>query len=182
MTTIPDSPKAAAFIQAANYTRVAVPRAVGWVVFHDMESSEGDKTARNVAAYFAQPSTRASAHYNVDAHEIIQCVRELDVAWHAPGLSSRSIGVEHAGRANQTLAQWQDPYSTAMLKLSAGLFADLCRRYSIPVQYVDAAGLLKGVKGITTHAQVNKAWHKSTHTDPGPNFPMNSFIGMVKKA
>ena len=182
MTLIPDSPVASAFVLAANFTRVTTPRAVGWLVVHTAETPEGPKTARNVAAYFALKTTQASAHYSVDSLGIIQSVRELDIAWQAPGLNSRSIGIEHAGRASQTLAQWQDPYSTAMLRLSARLFADLARRYTIPVRYVDAAGLLRGDKGITTHAQVTKAFKRSTHTDPGPNFPMATFINLVKKA
>ena len=179
----PDSRTATAFIgnphfNAANRTKATIR----WIVIHDMESSEGAKTARNVAAYFALPTTRASAHYNVDATEIIQCVREKDVAWHAPGLSSRSIGVEHAGRASQTAAEWDDPYSRAMLKLSATLFADLAKRYDIPAVFINAKGLLAGTPGITTHAEVTKAWHKSTHSDPGPNFPTTAFLASIRAA
>lgn len=179
----PDSRTATAYIGNPHFNTANRTKAtIRWIVIHDMESSEGPKTARNVAAYFALPTTRASAHYNVDSTEIIQCVREKDVAWHAPGLSSRSIGVEHAGRASQTAAQWDDTYSRSMLKLSASLFADLCKRYDIPVVFIDAKGLLAGTPGITTHAQVSKAFKKSTHTDPGPNFPVGAFLASIRTA
>lgn len=178
MTIKPDSPIATKFIQAANFY-VSNPHTIGWVVIHDMESSEGDKTALNVANWFALKTTRASANYNVDSKVAIQSVLEKDVAWHAPGLSSKSIGVEHAGRASQTKAQWLDAYGLKMLALSAKLVADVCHRHNIPVRFVDAAGLLRGEFGITTHAEVTKAFGKSTHTDPGKYFPMEWYIQQV---
>jgi N-acetyl-anhydromuramyl-L-alanine amidase AmpD len=149
------------------------------VVIHDMEAPEKGDTAESTAAYFQRITTPASAHYCIDNNSIVQCVHEGDVAYHAPP-NTGSIGLEHAGYANQSMTDWLDDYGKQMLDVSAALTADICKRYSIPIQYIDAAGLLAGKHGITTHAQVSQAWHQSDHSDPGPNFPMAQYLDMIR--
>lgn len=156
------------------------PRKIDVVVIHDMEAPEGALTAENVAKYFQTTDKEVSAHYCVDNNSIVQCVPLADVAWAAPGANSNGIQIEYAGYAKQTAAQWNDAYSAAMLKLGAELTAHLCKRFNIPVKFLDAAALKRGERGITTHAQVTLAWHKSTHTDPGPNFPIAKHIMDVR--
>lgn len=168
-------------VLAANYTR-ANRKTVKWVVFHSMEAAEKPSTAEAVANWFAGksgPAPRASAHYNIDCDSIVRSVPEVDVAWHAPGANSEGIGLEHAGYARQTEAEWLDDYSSRMLWLSARLCADICKRWSIPVEYVDADGLKSGRRGITTHADVSAAFKKSNHYDPGKDFPMDQYLKMV---
>lgn len=149
------------------------------VVIHDMEAPEKGDTAESVARYFQTLSTPASAHYCIDSDSVVMCVREEDTAYHAPP-NSGSIGLEHAGYASQTAADWSDDYSEKMLNVSAALCADICKRHSIPVEFVDVAGLLAGQRGITTHAAVSKAWKQSDHSDPGPGFPMAHYIDLVR--
>ena len=169
------------FVQAVNYTKLGRKRTIRYVVLHSMESQETDATAENVAAWFASDKApQASAHYCVDRESVIQCVDDNDVAWHAPGLNSLSIGIEMAGRASQTAAEWDDPYSFQMMNLAAALVANLCKKYDIPVRAVGPSGLLMDMPGITTHAAVSEAFKKSTHWDPGPNFPLNKFIDTVR--
>jgi hypothetical protein len=169
------------FLQARNY-RTGGNLPINRVVIHDMEHPEVPGTAKNVAAWFAGPTApQASAHYNLDSLEIWGSVHEEDTAWHAPP-NQHSIGLEHAGFAAQTVADWSDPYSEAMLRLSARLTADLCKRHSLPAVFVPAADLLAGHRGITTHAEVSKAWHQTDHTDPGPNFPMAHYLNLVIEA
>jgi len=173
------------FVQSKNYTVGRYGTAVGLVVIHDMENPERPGSEDGVAAWFANklapasPAPMASAHYCVGQH-IVQCVREEDMAYHAPGANTQGIGIEHVGYASQTAEQWADPYSTNMLALSARLVADICHRRGIPAVFVDAEGLLAGERGITTHVEVSKAWHKSNHTDPGKAFPIDDYIGRVQ--
>lgn len=168
------------FAQARNFTKTG-GRQIDLVVVHDMEAPEVPGTARQVAQWFASPTAPvASAHYCVDDQIIVQCVRDEDVAWHAPGANARGIGIEHAGYANQTSAQWDDPYSRAMLSLSAKLTASLCVRYRIPAVWLSSADLLAGKRGITSHVNVSQAWHKSNHSDPGPGFPVARYIQLVQ--
>lgn len=167
------------FVKARNFTR-SNRKSIDLIVLHSMESQEKPGTARRVADWFAGPTApQASAHFNVDAKEIVQCVRVEDVAWHAPGANANGIGIEHAGRAGQTAEEWADAYSMAMLERSVLLCAALCRRYDIPPVIVTPEALRLQGQGITTHAYVSQAFKKSTHWDPGPNFPLAWYVSRV---
>lgn len=165
---------------AAKWFTTATGRKFDLIVVHDMEYPERLTAAEDVAHFFAGGSTQASAHFCIDADSIVQSVLEKNVAWHAPGANSNGIGLEHAGYAAQRADEWADAYSAAELALSAQLAAVLCKKYAIPAAYVDVAGLLAGHRGITTHNNVSLAFKQSSHTDPGPNFPMARYIDLVR--
>lgn len=169
------------FVQARHYTRTS-GRQIDYVVIHDMETPEDSRRAENVAAWFAGPtSPKASPHYNCDDDSTVQSVRDQDIAYHAPGVNHNGIGIENAGRAKQTRAEWLDKYSHKMLReQTAPLTRWLCVRYGIPIRFVDAAGLRRGERGITTHLEVSRAFKRSSHWDPGYNFPMDVFLGWVQ--
>ena len=170
-------------VQARNYTVGRYGKAVTHIVIHSMEAPEASTTAEAVARWFAGPNApKASAHYCIDDDSIVQCVRDDDIGWHAPGLNSRSIGLEHAGYARQTTAQWLDAFSRRMLERSAKLCAVLCKRYNIPVRFVDGEALARYEPGITTHHAVSEEFEQSDHWDPGPNFPMGFYLDLVKQA
>lgn len=172
------------FIEARNFTRVGSPaRKIDVVVVHTMEAPEKPDTAENVARWFAGSSApKASAHYCVDANSIVQCVRDEDVAWAAPGCNHNGLQIEHAGYARQGRAGWADAYSQNMLRLSAGLAGRSCRRYGIPVRWLTVADLKNGRRGITSHANVSAAFKKSNHTDPGGDFPVDLYLRWVRDA
>jgi hypothetical protein len=69
-----------------------------------------------------------------------------------------------------------------MLGRAATLVADVCRRRVIPVRWLVASDLLAGRHGITGHVEVSKAYGKSDHWDPGPGFPVERFLGLVRAA
>jgi hypothetical protein len=167
------------FLPARWYTQTS-GRQIDLIVIHDMEAPETSETAEATARMFASTERKASAHYNVDNNSIVQSVRDKDVAWHAPGANSQGIGIEHAGYARQRADEWADEYSSAALKRSAALVSALCAKYGIPVVFLPASKLTTGARGITTHAEVSKAWRKTTHTDPGTNFPMDRYLDMVR--
>lgn len=180
-------PAAIKFVQAQHFT----PGKRGvfdidLIVIHCMDGVEKPNKAEEVALWFAgkgrDPAPKASAHYGIDNDSIVQMVLEKDIAWHAPGANRNGIGIEHAGLARQLRADWFDPFSRAMLLISSGLVARCCKHYGIPVQWVDAASLKTNTPGITTHAEVNNAWHKSTHTDPGRGFPLDWYLDQVRLA
>lgn len=168
------------FIQARNFTP-AKRESADIVVIHTMEAAEKPGTARAVASWFAGASApRASAHFCIDAQEVVQCVDLKDVAWHAPGCNRVGIGLEHAGYAKQTAPQWDDEYSRALLERSAFLAAELCRVFRIPVVRLSATDLRAGgARGICGHSDVSKAFAGSDHWDPGPNFPWASYMARV---
>jgi N-acetyl-anhydromuramyl-L-alanine amidase AmpD len=170
-----------AFVESPHVTRTG-GRRIDLIVIHTMEMDEKGETAENCAQWFRNPIAKVSAHYCVDADTIVQCVRDEDVAWAAPGANNNGIQVEHAGRAKQTGREWADPYSTAMLDRSAALVAELCRKHAIPAVWLYAADLKAGRRGITTHKAVSDAFKRSTHWDPGPGFPVEGFLARVRAA
>jgi hypothetical protein len=171
------------FIEAAHWSRNIPARdRVDWIVLHSMETPESATRAEVCAANMAAGHRKASAHYCVDCDSIVQCVKEDRIAWHAPGANNRGIGIEHAGKARQTADQWFDEFSKNMLLLSVNLAAGICKRWNIPPEIINARGLKRGVRGITTHEAVSDAFRKSTHTDPGSGFPLVWYAEKVKEA
>ncbi len=170
------------FLEAKNYTKFDRSAEIKYVVIHTAEIAETLTSAEALARWCAGPNApKASWHFAVDGDSITQSVREEYVAWHAPGANRTGIGIELAGRAAQTADQWHDDFSWDVLRRASSLVAYLCRRWNLPVQFVDAAGLQCGVRGITTHAEVSKAFKKSDHTDPGKGFPVERFLALVRE-
>ena len=168
------------FVQAKNYTRGRL-KAVRLIVLHDMESPEKGDTAESVARYFATTTRQASAHFCVDADSVVQCVKESDTAWAAPGVNADGIHIEHAGYASQSRGQWLDAYSTRMLNLSARLTARLCKAHGIPAVKLTPAQLKAGMRGIIGHHEATVAYPPNAgHTDPGPNFPWDAYLVAVR--
>lgn len=178
-----DSALLADFIQAANYT-VDGNGTITRIVIHDEEYPEKVNAAREVAQFFAHQAhgnNGSSAHVCVDDKEAIGCVHEKDRAWHAPP-NAGSLGLEHSGYSHQTAADWADPYSESMLHVSAKVVADMCKRHTLPVIWLSVEDLIAGKKGITSHNNVSLAWRQSSHTDPGPNFPVQHYLDLVNAA
>lgn len=166
------------FVKARWYTPGRISP-VKLIIVHSMEASEGSKTAENVAHYFATTDTKASAHFCIDNDSVIQCVKLTDTAWHCKNGNAAGIGLEHAGYAKQTEAEWLDDYGKAMLELSAKLAAELVAKFSIPIARAKFAS--------PTNAQVVKngfCGHRDvplhgSHSDPGANFPWDYYLGRV---
>lgn len=168
------------FLEAAQYTHaIGSNGTVTRIVIHDMEMAEGNATAESCARMFHTTTAQKSAHFTVDNTSVVQCVDIDRRAWHAPP-NLGSIGIEHAGYANQTRAQWLDPFGISMLNLSARLSAWLCRTLSIPARWLTVAQLRAGERGLCTHADVSNAWGQTDHTDPGPNFPKDWYLRQVQ--
>ncbi len=171
------------FIQARNYTKASRAGA-RLIVIHTMEAPEKPGTATAVAKWFAGPSApQASAHFCIDNHVMVQCVRLEDVAWAAPGANRDGVHIEHAGYAAQTVGQWNDDYSNELLERSSFLAASLCLKFGIPARKLSVAEVRDGkTPGICGHYDVSLAFGKSTHTDPGKNFPWDKYVALVEDA
>lgn len=170
------------FIQAKNYSK-SNRTSIDLVVIHTAECGETPKADENVAGFFAGlQAPQASAHYTVDADSVTQSVLEKDIAWHAGPVNGFSIGIEHAGYAKQTPAEWDDAYSIDMLARSAELTADICTRYGIPVVRLTADDLKAGRRrGLCGHVDVTKGLQGGKgHWDPGPSFPWPEYLDMVR--
>jgi N-acetylmuramoyl-L-alanine amidase CwlA len=173
MTTYP--PPAPPYIPARWHGGTQTPRLI---VMHSTVSPSSSGNARKVAHYFATEDSPTSAHYIVDAGEVIQAVHDHTVAYHC-GHNQDSIGIEMCDAGTGSLARWRDADHQAVMGRAADLAAQLCLAYDIRPYYVDAAALLRGERGITTHAQMTKAFRQSTHTDPGA-WPRVRFLTSVR--
>lgn len=167
------------FVPAKGFTRTS-GRAIDVIVIHTIEAPEKGGTAESTARYFQTTDRQVSAHYNIDADSIVQCVREKDVAWAAPGCNHDGIQLEHAGYARQTARDWRDDYSRRMLERSAALSAEIAKRHKIPVVWLSSADLLAGKRGFTSHNNVSQAFKRSTHWDPGAGFPHDRYLADVR--
>lgn len=182
------------FVQARTYKRGPTGRPVDWIVLHTTDPPKGDPLAPGVASstaqYFATlPAGRtASAHFVVGSDEEVQCVRLDDVAWHAPPANEKGVGIEFTARTAHTPGggpaftpeDWADARAEAMLERGARRVAAIAAEKNVPTTFVDAAALLRGERGITTHREVARAWRKTDHTDPGEAFPLDHFLELVR--
>jgi N-acetyl-anhydromuramyl-L-alanine amidase AmpD len=169
------------FVKAKNFT-AGRDSSIDLIVIHTMETPEQTSRAESVASWFAGASApQASAHYCIDADSVVQCVKDSDIAWHAPGANHDGIGFEHAGEAKQTGREWGDEFSTAMLDRSAALAAEKCAAYGIPVVWLSVSDLRAGRRGITSHNNVSKAFGSSSHWDPGSGFPIQRYLRLVRR-
>lgn len=184
MAQSPDHPELK-FVQAAGFTRGRPDGNPLWIVIHDMEAGENSARAESTAAYFANPGDgrSVSAHYCVDNDSVIQCVKLADVAWtvgNTPG-NNRGINWELAGFARQTKEEWLDAFGIAMFTQMAKYVQRDAVTYKIPLEKRSVSELKAFKPGITSHNDLRLAFGKTTHTDPGPNFPWAEFMDIIRK-
>lgn len=189
----PDDPGAAIpFREARNFTP-GRSQAIRLLVIHATHGPEKTGSAKNTANWFATQPRRGelvdgkpwggtSAHYTIDRDEIIQSVRDGDVAWHGRSVNPYSIGIEHCGMGDQSAAQWEDDYSKRELARSAAFTAQLAVRYGIPVKRLSLDALRAGEAGFCGHLDVTQAFHDpGGHTDPGRFFPWDTYLADVQR-
>lgn len=160
------------FVQAKWFKPVEGERKVRLIVLHDMEAPETPSTAENVARYLQTIARPASAHICVDSDSIVQCVRDNDVAFGAPGVNRDGIHIEQAGYAKQDGAAWLDPYGVLMLDRVADVVAQYSLKYLIPIERLSLADLKSGKKGIIGHWDATQVYKPNAgHADPGKDYP-----------
>ncbi len=165
------------FVRPRGYS-VGRSAPVTYVVLHTTEGAANSSAAENGAAYDARRTDDVSTHFFVDNNSIVQCVLTKDTAWTARAANARGIQIEMCGRASTV--KWVDGgYYQALLENSAKLTARLLKKYGLPARFLTDTQLRNNEKGITTHRQVTRVLGGS-HTDPGPNFPYDYFLGRVK--
>lgn len=149
------------------------------IVIHCTAGSDA-QSAQGTAKYFKQEAATGSAHYVVDSDETLQTAYDSVVCWHAPP-NLHSLGLEICcSLKDDGKGHWVKPDHVAMMKRTARLAAELCLAYDVPVVKLTPAQLKAGKRGICGHVDVSKAWGQSTHWDPGPYFPWDSFMAMVR--
>lgn len=171
------------YIPAANNSGSRTGPVLGAVI-HSAETSEGEDSAIGIGNWFKSGKTVGSTHAGVDGGSnepsTVQYVWDSLIAHGAPGANHSHMHIEIAGVARQTRAQWLDSYSLKAIDRAANVVAQWALKFKFPLRWVSVAQLRRGVKGLCTHDDVSKAFGRSSHWDPGPNFPKDIFLAKAK--
>lgn len=152
------------------------------IVIHSVESEITAGLAESLArGHFRDPSHQTSAHTIADQTAEIQLVPYDQRAWHCGNGNSTSIGKEHCGRAAFSLEQWTTPDGLAMLRRSARESALICKRFDIPPRWLSVVQVANNDRGFCTHNDMRLGRGGTTHTDPGPNFPYDTYLQLVRE-
>lgn len=156
--------------------------AIKWIVIHDAEVDDDLKGAEKVGSYFASSAARGSTHYGVDDDSTQQYLSDTAIPWGAPGANTNGLHIELMGKASHSRVEWLDHHGP-MFDRAGWLIARKAKTYGIPLRLLTIAEYRAGKKGIITHATVSAADGPggSTHTDPGPNFPIDVLISKANK-
>ncbi|MGV0868457.1 peptidoglycan recognition protein family protein [Corynebacterium kalidii] len=146
-------------------------------VVHTYECPRGDDL-ENRAAYQEQ----AGSSYTVLVG-IARTLRANDdnyIPWAAAYTGNlRGLHASFLAYAADPRSLWL--HHMRQLEKGADVVADWCRRYGIPPVKLTADQVRAGQRGICGHAEISGAWRETDHTDPGPNFPWDVFINLVKQ-
>ncbi len=168
--------------RAANDSGPRKASSIQVVVIHSAEAADSfgaDTTAEGVANYFARRSTQASTQLAVDRDSCVRMLPDLVIPWGASGANHNGLHVEICGYAKWTRSEWLE--RTTMLKRAAYKVARWCWMYDIKPRWATVAALKEGTAdGMVTHADVNTAFKRGTHWDPGSGFPRDLFREWVK--
>ncbi len=153
--------------------------------FHVVHDIEGYYLS--TISYFKNCSTQVSIHYCVNgkqdtssdapAGEITQIVAEANYAWHVGCWNRYSTGTEHEGFASNPA--W---YTDAMYSASAALTRHIADKFAYAKDRNHIVGHNEWQNaGWRTWASANLGIDPScnTHTDPGPYWDWNKYMGMV---
>lgn len=149
------------------------------IVVHTSEGRETEGGARNLVSYLGRIT--GGYHEVTDNKEAITCARDDQVTAGAAGMNARGWHICGVGSAHQKAEGWADPYSHAELTIMANRVARACLRLGIPAVRLDVGRVAHaGYKGLCGHVDVSKAYGKTDHTDPGPDFPWGTFMTSVQ--
>jgi hypothetical protein len=140
-----------------------------------------------ISMFKACSYTAASVHYvtngkvdngtDAPAGEITQMVRDANYAWHARCWNTHCTGTEHEGFASNPA--W---FTDALYQASAGLTKNLGNKFGWAKDrnHIIAHGQ-KSVSGWSAWAGPNLGIDPNcnTHTDPGPYWDWNKYMGFV---
>lgn len=179
---------------AYHHEGARIQQAIRYIVVHVGEN----KSAASIARYFTMPESGGSANLAVGPSAAYRCLNDFVIPWGAPPLNTHGLHIEHAGYASWSRARWLLPWNRRTLKRGAYHAAKWCRAYKIPPRVLDAKALLADFGPITSgeripthpgpleggvveHRVINSVYHESDHTCPGVNFPLDVWMGYLKK-
>lgn len=142
--------------------------------------TDNDASAEAEANYAKIRTDGTGAHYFVDSTRVVQ---STDTTWcvgHVGSTVGNAYGISYeiVGRTYWTRAQWMDRvYWPGLARVMA---AD-SREFGIPPLLLTLDQMrAREAPGVVTHDMCRLAWGGTTHTDPGPNFPMDHLLYLLR--
>lgn len=173
--TLPNFPSASTRYLAAHNSGQRNPKGLCYVVIH---ATEGE-TAQGAAEWFEDPRSEGSANMVVGDYVAFRTLPDDVIPWAAPPLNTLGYHIEIAGYSAWTKEHWN--FYRRRIQNAAYRAALRCIAWKIPAVWLGVPELLDGKHGLTSHANVSAAWHKTNHTDPGANFPYDYFTQCVQE-
>jgi N-acetyl-anhydromuramyl-L-alanine amidase AmpD len=162
---MPEYPLATRFVPARYYESRSEPRHIRQIIIH---ITDGGANINGTISWFRNPvregrPVEVSAHYIVGRDgEVVQMVRENDVAWHAGSANGESIGIEHNARAPGRGKDALYP-TAAQYCSSAALVRWLCARYGVPLDRVHILGHAEADPSTRHQGCPNSVWNWDYH-------------------
>lgn len=144
-----------------------------------IHNTSNDASAINEASYAKRRTDSISSHYYVDNERIIQSLNTAYRAYHAGSTTGNAyaIAYEITGTNGKSRQWWLDNVQWDLL---AKQIATDMKFWGIQNRKLTVAQIEAGsATGIITHNDMRLAWGGTTHTDPGPNFPMDYLLTKV---
>lgn len=153
------------------------PRASTPISLISIHTAEGATTVAGLAHYLDGAGVEASYHMLVDDNTIVRYLDDSVAAWAMLSGNPRSLQLCFTGFAAWTREQWLS--HSKMLQLAAAQVASWSRLYNIPPRKLTPSQVGADWWGICGHWDWTLGKHDGTHTDPGINFPWDTFIALV---
>lgn len=151
-----------------------------YVVIH-YTANNGD-TAQGNANYFHSVNRNASANYFVDENEIVQVVKDTDIAWHCGASSykhlycrnTNSIGIELCSRKDSNGRYY---FKDETIANAVELTASLMKKYNIPItnviRHYDVTGKVCPEPFVSDTSKWNNYIYTVNKTFTGSNLNVN---------
>lgn len=161
------------------------------LVVHTSEGGETANAAENLCGFLATKGDHfngatgnwfgASYQYITDTDEgVFPATGDGVVAYAAAGANHDGIHFCIPGKAGQTRAQWLDADSTQHMASLAWAMKRKSLEHDIPLVKLTVAQVKDGKsRGYCSHHDVSLAFGKSTHTDPGKDFPWDVLANLL---
>lgn len=155
---------------------------INWIVVHCTVGSYS-----GAIDWFRNPDANVSAHYVISNYDhtnyapghTTQMVHHEDIAWHASGSNSPSIGIEHEWHENQGRYFTEECYQA-----SAAVVRELADQYNIPLDYYEyGSARCDQPGGILGHRHAPQDSHCSqlpSKSCPGPDWDPDTFMHYVR--
>lgn len=150
-----------------------------------IHTAEGARTKESLGNYF-NSGVAASSHVGIDAGGSQLYVDYSRAAWTLRSGNPISDNAELCAFARWTRAQWLGTATVdgcvnprRMLENAAAWTRDRCNARGIPKVKLSPADVRAGKAGVIGHVDWTLGMSDGSHTDPGPNFPWDVFMGMV---